>query len=372
MGLFSSDKSFLGIDIGTSSVKVVELENFKGRPKLVTYGFTEKDPTRWNGDGRLGEVKETAEVIESVCRKSRISSRKAIAAISNFSVFTSVITLPEMPKKELASAITWEAKKIIPMPLEELILDWKVVGELPINKERPEEFQASEISQQVNSLKKIFSKPKKNLKILLTGSSKVLVQKYIGIFKESGLDLLSLETENFALIRSLVGNDKSIVMVVDLGASTSSVSVVEKGIPLMNRSIKAGGFMVSRSISENLNVNMERAEQFKQDLALGKEGAESSLPKVVEKSLETTINEIKYTLNLYQQQSGKKVEKIILTGGASLLGNLSGYLSKRFDLNVHLGDPWARVVYPTELKPILDRLGARFAVAIGLAMRNIE
>ena len=186
------------------------------------------------------------------------------------------------------------------------------------------------------------------------------------------MTLLSLETENFALIRSLVGNDKSVIMLVDLGATTSSLSVVERGLPVLNRSLEMGGTMITRAISNSLNVNFDRAEQFKQDLSLGSETADNILPQTVEKSFLPILNEIKYTLNVYQEQNKRRVEKIILTGGSALLGNLAGYLSKLLNINTYIGDPWARVIFPTELKPILDRLGSRFAVAIGLAMRDIE
>ncbi len=372
MSIFSSNSSFLGIDIGTSSIKVIELANFKGRPRLVTYGFIEKKP---------GEIKSlvddptgTATIINEICAKSRTSSKKVIAALPNFSVFTSILNLPNLPKKELASAISWEAKKIIPIPLEEIILDWKIIEELEEGGTKNGQVDQNKISdaQQNKPMNKIFSKPQNNLKILLTGASRNLVKKYVDIFNVSGLNLLSLETENFALIRSLVGNDKSVIMLVDLGASTSSIAVVDKGVPVLSRSIEMGGTMITRAISNSLNVNFDRAEQFKQDLSLGSETADNALPQTVEKAFTPILNEIKYTLNVYQEQNKKKVEKIILTGGSALLGNLPGYLSNVLNINAYVGDPWARIIFPTELKPILDRLGSKFAVAIGLSMRDIE
>lgn len=368
MSIFSAKTSYLGVDIGTSSIKVVELENFKGRPKLVTYGFTEKNLSQWNGQGGLGDIRETAEAVNSICRKSRTVSRKIIGALPNFSVFTAILTLPDMPKKELASAISWEAKKIIPVPLEDIILDWKIISETSAEAKPASEGEAEDQSA---PLKKIFSKSQKSLRILITGASRNLVKKYLDVFNAADLSLLSLETESFALIRSLIGNDKSVIMAIDLGASTTSVVVVDKGIPVLSRSLESGGLMITKAIGNALNVNLERAEQFKQDMALGQETAESALPQAVEKAFASILNEIKYTINLYQEQNGRKIEKMILTGGSAMIGNLPGYLSRILNVSVSIGDPWARVVYPLELKPILDRLGSRFAVAIGLAMRNI-
>lgn len=374
MGLFSSPKNYLGVDFGSSSIKVVELSNAAGRPKLVTYGFTEKNPANISDSGLIENVDEAAAVLVDICKKAKVTSKKAITSLPNYAVFTSVLTLPEMPKKELAQAIAWEAKKIIPASLEEVVLDWKIieeVGELSQEEAKKAEDIIKDAQKNFN-FKRIYSKAKKNVRILLTGAGKNVIKRYIDIFAKAGLGLLSLETESFALARALVSNDKSIIMLIDLGATTSSISVVEKGVPVMTRSLKAGGNLITKAISANMNITMEKAEQFKQDLALDLETSESVLPSTVEKSFEPILNEIKYTLDFYQKSHNKKVEKIILTGGTAFLGHLTGYLSRVLSINTYIGDPWAHIIYPTDLKPILDRLGARFAVAVGLAMRDIE
>jgi len=368
MGLFASKMSYLGVDIGTSSIKIVELLNENGRPRLLTYGFTEKKLN----EGSLSTtpaVEDVARAIVDVVTKSRAGGKKVITALPNFSVFTSILTMPYLSKKELPAAISWEAKKIIPTPLEDIILDWKVIEEI---EPRPEGVPDANAAQSVQSIKRIFSKPHKNLKILLTGANKKLVKRYIDIFHQAGLSLLSLETESFALIRALVGSDKTTTMIIDLGATTSSLVVVDSGVPVLNRSMEIGGLALTRAISTSLNVNLERAEQFKQDLSLDQETADNALPGTVEKAFDPILKEIVFTVNLYQGQHDKKIEKVILTGGTALLGHLSSYLETILQVNTVVGDPWARVIYPVELRPVLDRLGSRFAVAIGLAMRNIE
>src|SRR3989338_881547 len=106
MSIFSSKASYLGIDIGTSSIKIIELANFQGRPRLLTYGFIEKKP----GEARnlIDDTASTAALISEICAKAKTSSKKVIAALPNFSVFTSILNLPNLPKKELASAVSWE------------------------------------------------------------------------------------------------------------------------------------------------------------------------------------------------------------------------------------------------------------------------
>jgi type IV pilus assembly protein PilM len=370
--MFNSNKTnYLGVDLGSSSIKLAELANFKGRPRLVTYGFTEKSPANINESGLITDTSETALILKDIMRKAKVSTNKVVAALPNFSVFTSILTLPALNKKELASAVSWEAKKIIPLPLEEVILDWKVIEEFEVG-ESSEPKSLGTVAQETGSVKKIFSKSRKNTRVLLTGASKNLIKKYKEIFDKAGLHLLSLETESFALIRSLVGSDKSTIMIIDMGASTSSITVVSRGIPMLTRSLEMGGLSVTKAISSALNVNMDRAEQFKHDLALDFETSENSLPKTVEQAFAPILNEIKYMMNLYNEANSAKIEKIILTGGTGLLGHLTGYLANIFNLNVYIGDPFTRVIYPADLKPVLDRIGARFSVAVGLAMREIE
>src|SRR3989339_820844 len=127
MGLFSSPTSYLGIDIGTSSIKMVELENFKNQARLKTYGYADVSINILSTAIEQNNEK-IAKYINEIAQKSNIQTRQVVAALPTFSVFNFIINLPPMPKKDLASAIKWEAKKFIPVPLEEMILDWKILN----------------------------------------------------------------------------------------------------------------------------------------------------------------------------------------------------------------------------------------------------
>ncbi|MCG2701332.1 MAG: type IV pilus assembly protein PilM [Candidatus Falkowbacteria bacterium] len=349
MGLFFSNNSYLGIDVGTSSVKLVELKKESGKVKLLTYGFSEELQISSQSDPA-----KLADVINKICQKAGTVSRSAVAALPTFSVFSSIINLSGVNKKEIASAVQWEAKKVIPLPLEDIILDWREI------KENKEENSAGKSSKQ-------------NIKVLLTGAPKLLVKKYIEIFKHAKINLLSLETETFSLIRSLMGNDKSTVMIVEIGANTTDISIIDKSIPILTRSIDIGGMTITKSIGNNLNIGLERAEQFKYDLGISSiNSQEDVIPQTIISTISPIINEIKYTSNLFKEKNNRSIEKIILSGGAALLLNLSNYLSKTLDVNVIVGNPWARISCPLELKPLLDEIGPRMSIAIGLAMREIE
>lgn len=344
MSLFFSSESYLGIDIGSSSIKIVELKNQGGKVKLLTYGFSENLDDLDQTDPR-----EIAAIINKICREASTTSRKAISALPTFSVFSSIINLSGVSKKDLPSAINWEAKKVIPLPLEEMILDWKKIAN---------------IGEQDS---------KGNTKILLTGAPRTLVKRYIEIFKNAQINLLSLETETFALIRSLIGNDKSTIMIVEIGAKTTSFNIIDQNIPILNRSIDIGGWTITKAISNNLNIGLERAEQFKYDLGISSlDSADNAIPKTIAESISPIVNEIKYALNLFQNKSNKKVDKIILSGGSALLINFTSYLSKILNINVLAGNPWSKISCPLDLKPLLDEIAPRLAIAIGLALREME
>ena len=346
MGLFFSSESCLGIDIGSSSIKIAELKNEGGKIKLLTYGFSEN-----LSDLDQADPREIAAIINKICGEAGATSRKAISALPTFSVFSSIINLSGVGKKDLPSAINWEAKKVIPLPLEEMILDWKKIANVG-------EGEAGN---------------KDNVKILLTGAPRTLVKKYIEIFRNAKINLASLETETFALIRSLLGNDKSTVMIVEIGAKTSSFNVVDQNIPILNRSIDIGGWAITKAISDNLNIGLERAEQFKYDLGISSvASADNTIPTTIIDSISPIINEIKYALNLFQNKNNKKVDKIILSGGSALLVNFTSYLSEILNMNVLASDPWAKISCPVDLKPLLDEIAPRMAIAIGLALREME
>ncbi|PIY78614.1 MAG: hypothetical protein COY82_01535 [Parcubacteria group bacterium CG_4_10_14_0_8_um_filter_35_7] len=363
----SKTRSYLGVDIGKSSIKVVELANEKGNPLLVTYGFSEQTIDLVKSDSKEDEEKMVY-LLTEICKKAQVTTTKAITALPTFAVISSIMSLPSMPKKDLAMAIRWQAKKIIPLPIEEMVLDWKILSTTEIKKGAKEK----ETPLSSPFIKGEEKEGKEEMKILLTGAAKNLVAKYVEIFKKANLDLLGLETEAFALIRTLIGGDKSVIMLVNIGAATTDISVIDEGIPFLNRSIDVGGLTITRAVSNSLNVNLSHAEQFKYDIGvvLG-EGKKGEIPQTIENAISPIVNELKYCINLYQGQSGKTVEKVILGGGSALLLNLVSYLSQILNIKVYIGDPWARIIYPEDLKPVLTKIAPRFAVAVGLAMRDI-
>ncbi|PKL72460.1 hypothetical protein CVV26_01370 [Candidatus Kuenenbacteria bacterium HGW-Kuenenbacteria-1] len=359
----SKEQNYLGVDIGMGSIKIVELKNNKGKPQLVTYGFVEQSADIIHDNSEEAK-KYIASLILKTCKKAGVSTQKVITGLPTFSVFNSIINLPLISNKDLPAAIKWEAKKFIPLPIDEVILDWKILKEETSKKNKTNLVESNLDQKEI--------KTKKGLRILLTVAPKNLIKKYVDIFKEINFELLSLETASFALTRSLVGYDLNPIMIVDIGAAITSVIVVEKSVPILNRSIDVGGISVTQAIANSLNINSKRAEQFKRDIGISlNDSTQEGTSKIIQTILDNIINEIRYTIELYEHQGLKKIEKIILTGGSAYLPNLPDFFSKVLEKRVYVGDPWFQTIYPLELKPALEEIAPRLSIAIGLAMREI-
>ena len=364
MGLFGPKKqSYLGVYLGAGGIKLVELQNEKGRARLFTYGFTERAPEALPTN-LVDSPKETVDILKKIVQKAKTSTMKTIAGLPIASVFSSVITVPRGSEREIREAIQWQAKKLIPVPLEEMVLDPKIIT-APGDKGKSVAKGEARKDEQ------------KSIQVLITGASKSMVSKYTAVFKQAGLELVSLETEAFALIRALIGKDRSTAMIVDIGAIRTNIIIVENGIPYVTRSLDMGGVTLTKAMAKALSMDLKNAEQMKCDIkSVSTLYPGEGLPKIFETSIAPMLTELQYSMNLYvghgDQRTGKSIEKIILTGGSSALPALASFFSKQLNIKVYVGDPWARIVYPDELRPVLEEIGPRFAVSAGLAMRDIE
>jgi len=381
MGLFAKKNSYLGVDIGTASIKLVQLTNDGKKIHLDTFGYVDVANDIIH-DNTPESKQKLISVLKKLSDKANITTTQSIAALPTFAVFTSIINLPKLPTKELTSAIQWEAKKYIPLPLEEMVLDWKMVQASSdikgpkvkksfFGKKKDKLEAGAALAEQTDGTNKIISQAKDHNKILITAAPKTLVSKYLEIFKGAGLNLLSLETEAFAMSRALLGKDNELTMIVDIGSVTTDICVIENQIPALNRSIDVGGLTITKAIAASLNVSEARAEQFKRDFGLVLGEAQKGIPKTIEASLHPIINEIRYVFDLYRGQSSQGIEKIVLSGGSAFLPNLTDYFLSIFNVPVFIGNPWDKLEYSDELKSTLEQIGNRMAVAVGLAMRDI-
>lgn len=394
MSLFLTKQiSYLGVDIGSASVKMIELTNKGGQAVLKNYGFAEK-LEKIESTKTEDMIKRSAEIIKQVYKESGFTSKNVVAALHNFDVFNSVLNIPKTNLQELENVIKVEAHKFVPIPLEDVVLDWKVLPSDKRSAERRADLKESDRRsgapdhqedrpadksnkhQAETSLDDLSLKESEGIDVLLTAAPRRLVKKYLDIFKTAELNILSLETESFAYTRSLLDkNDQTSLMIIDIGAAATDVIIVERQIPVIIRTVDGGGMYITEEIANNLGINHERAEQFKRDVGFFTPQADTPdnsqiIKQLIESAFVPIVNEVNYSLDLYQSQ-GKSIDRIVLSGGSAYLLHLVDFFKSTFKLPVYIGDPWHRVNYPDELRKMLEEIGPMFAVAVGLALKPI-
>ncbi|MAF20839.1 MAG: hypothetical protein CMI55_04125 [Parcubacteria group bacterium] len=354
MSLFKKkSNSLLGIDIGASAIKLVQLEKENGRHKLKNYGIfplAEYLKSRnYQAYLELLKVpaKEVAGIVKKVIKEAKIKSREACVSIPVYSSFFTLIDLPNMSEKEVAATVPFEARKYVPVPISEVILDWSIVGKSDKGS-----------SQQ----------------ILIIAVPKEIINRYKQIIKLAGLNLWRMEAETFSLARALVGNDKSAITLVDAGARSVNISIVDGGFIKATHNLETGGLKIIKMISQRMKLYPQESEKLKHTLLTTglAEIENTEIKDMLYSILNTIITEIKKITDSYQNKRNRKIERYILVGGVSQTLGLVDYFTDKLGVEVSLGDPFARVAYPSLLKSVVKELGPCLAAAVGLGMGEIQ
>lgn len=379
---FNKPKSYLGVDLGAGGIKLVELKEEKGRPVLFTYGLTSGRqnihrimPLKPNGVANMkleqtegiqvnkkplqnfaideNEVNIMAANLREVCRASKVVSKTALVSLPVSSVFHSIVTLPKTAREDLQAILKAEIKKLLPYPVEDMILDYQVLTDFSDDHYK---------------------------KIMVNATPRLMVEFYTKVFQKAGLRLDSLEPESTALERSLIGRDSAVAMIIDIGAERTNFFIIDKSIPITHHTIESGGHKVTKILQNILGVDENSTEQLRRDLYKfflspnGKVIDREKYLAILGPILDPIVKQIEYSFDLYLHQSGnedKRPEKIILTGGSAMVPYITDYLADTFNVKCYLGDPWARIIYQDSLKPLLSDIGPRMSVALGLAMRYL-
>ncbi len=366
--LFKS-RGKLGIDIGTSAIKIIELEKESGRFVLKNYGFFEFKSA--GGTPSATESKQVQNIlklpdgeiiwgIKEVLKKAKIKATDIVASIPSFSTFATVIELPYISEQDLAKSIPFEARKYIPVPLSEVVLDWSII-DIPSPNVRLNGLGPKNPTDT--------TKPT-NVEVFLAAVPKDETVRYQKIMQGAGLRLRALELENSALIRALLGNDLGPTVIINIGGRSTSILIVNKGYERVSHNYEIGGFEVTKSIARSLNVGLDKAEELKKKLGL-KEIDENIINTAMKSLIDMMVFETRKTITNYEETKNQKISKVLLVGGLTNMPNFANYFQQKLGRQVSIGHALARVVYPQTLSPVIQELSSTFAVATGLAMREI-
>ena len=354
--------SAIGIDIGSSSIKIVEVKKKEGKASLETYGSIALGPY---ADVEIGKVtnlekEKLIEAIKELLTQSGTTTKNVALAIPIQSSLVFTITLPANLKEgEMDSVVLTEARKYIPVPMTEVSVDHFL---LPTEKPSYEEAHDPEKSFE----------GAKHKEVLVVATQNEVVSKMREIITESELSASFFEVEIFSSIRSNLEHELSLAMLVDFGAARTKVSIIEFGMVKAYHTIDRGSSDMTESIARSLGIPFAEAEKMKKDFGLSGNPEQPEMVNIVKTHLDYIFSEINNALSTYEKKHNEAVTKIVFSGGGSILKGLKETSQNYFKAEVEIGTPFDRIGTPAFLEKALSTTGPEFAVAIGLALRKLQ
>lgn len=349
--LFKTEiKSVLGVDIGTSSIKVVQLRRERGRVILETYGAIALGPYAGVEIGRatsLGAEKIT-EALKDVIREANVTTSDAAISIPYSSSLVSIIKLPKEVEKQLAQVVPIEARKYIPVPINEVLLDWFVIS---------------------GGTKGAAASKDGKIEVLLVAIHNDTIAKFRSIASGATLAAAFFEIEVFSAVRASLEHGIAPVAVVDMGAATTKFYVVERGLIHESHIINHGAQDLTLAASRALAITVAQAEERKRKFGMTQPG---DLTTSLELSLSPLISELSRTIVAYEQRMNQALGTVVLTGGGAALKGLKELAQQKIQNEIRLADPFGKTQAPAFLEKILKEAGPEFSVAVGLALRRLQ
>ncbi len=344
-------ESVIGVDIGSSSIKVVQLRREKGRAVLETYGAIALGPYGGLEIGRATALsaEKITEALKDVIREANVTTRDAGISIPYSSSLVSVLKLPAAAEGKLDQAVPLEARKYIPVPISEVLLDWSVVGgknESPDGK----------------------------IEVLLVAIHNETIEKYRRIAADAVLNAAFFEIEVFSAVRACLDRGLAPIAVVDMGAATTKFYVVERGIIRESHIINRGAQDLTLAAARALNIPVAQAEERKRrnGIISAHPGADGDLAKTLEASLGPLMTELSRTISSFETRMNQALSALVLTGGGATLRGMQAYAQGKLQTEVRLADPFGKTESPAFLEAILKEAGPEFSVAVGLALRRLQ
>ncbi len=355
--MFKKELSVIGVDIGSSAIKVVQIKKKRGRAVLETYGELALGPYAGIEVGRSANLAadKMVEAIKDILRESKTTTVNCGSALPLSSSLITFISIPEVPEKQVRDVVTIEARKYIPVPLDEVLLDYSII---PKEEQYVTEDETTKTEKQ-------------NMDVLVVAIHNEYINDYQSIMTGSGLQPSFYEIEIFSSIRSVIDQGITTSMIVDMGARSTKLYIVERGILRSSHIINQGSQDITLALSKALSISVSEAENMKRVYGL-KGGPEyKELTEIITVNLDYIFYEANTALLNYQKKYAKNISKIILTGGGVLLKGFADLAKISFQTDVIYADPFSKLETPAFLQEEFKTAGPEFAVAIGIALRKL-
>jgi type IV pilus assembly protein PilM len=358
------DQSVLGIDIGSSAIKVVQIKKKRGRAVLETYGELALGPYAGVEVGRATSLsnEKIIEALKDILRESKTTTVNAGVALPLSSSLISFINLPSVPGKQMAEVVALEARKYIPVPMSEVMLDWSPVPKedtVPSSDDEIKDDSKNSVKQQTQD-------------VLIVAIHNEYLSNYQTITQGASIVPSFYEIELFSSIRAVVEQGIQTVMILDMGARLTKLYIVERGVLRASHIINKGSQDITLALSQALSISVNEAENLKRVHGLKGGPEQKELTEIITVNLDYIFYEANATLLNYQRKYSKNISKVILTGGGVLLKGFIDLAKISFQSDIVYADPFGRLESPAFLEQEFKEAGPEFSVAIGIALRKLS
>lgn len=335
----------VGLDIGSKTIKIVELESQRGGWKLRASGIVGYNGASPESLKTEKELVPLAETIKKLHKEAKISSKDVVIALPETQVYARTINFPLLTDSEISSAVKWEAEQYIPIPLEEAVIQHQIL-------ERREDATPPQVS------------------VLLVAAPRDIIEKYQKTVRMAGMNLIAVETELMALVRSLAPQDQT-VMIIDLGARSTDIAIAKKGQLIFSRSVSTGGDAFTRAVAQGLGIERKQAEEYKRAYGLSQDKLEGKVRKSLEVVFKMVADEMRKAVQFYQtEEKGDSPSSVVLSGGSAGMPEAVSFLTKALNVEVVIGNPFSKVTVDPVAAKSLSGYAPLYAIAVGLAMRG--
>jgi len=359
--------SAIGVDIGSSAIKVVEIKRKGGRAMLETYGSIALGPYNDLDAGNITNLplEKIVPALKEVLKQSGATNTSLAISIPIQSSLIFTIELPaQIKNSEIAAIIPIEARKYIPIPITEVSIDYFVLPK--------KEASFSEMNSDKSNADLPKEENGEKIDVLVVATQNDAVALYRRIASGCGAEASFFEIEIFSSIRANFEHELSPVLLIDFGASRTKLSIVEFGLVKVYHTIERGGSDITNSISKSLGISFGEAEKMKKEFGFFENPAEKSLADIVKVHIDYIFSETNNALLGYEKKYGRTISKVIFTGGGSLLKGLKEVAANNFQAEIEIGHPFSKVGAPEFLEKVLQTMDPEFAVALGLALRKLQ
>ncbi|RPJ10540.1 MAG: type IV pilus assembly protein PilM [Deltaproteobacteria bacterium] len=347
--VFGKKRDVIGLDIGSSSIKMVELKEGKNGFKLQSLAMCPLPPEAIV-DGALMDSVTIIDSIRELMNTAKSKAKNAVIAVSGHSVIVKKITLPFMTEAELEESIQWEAERYIPFDINDVNLDFQILG------------YGSESSDLID--------------VVLVAAKKDIIHDYVSVVMESGLNPVIVDIDAFALENMLEANydrdGEETVAIANVGASVTNISILKKNVTAFTRDVFKGGNQITEEIQRQFHVDYEEAEKIKVGSKMDSP-SQGTVQNVLKNACESLAVEIGSSLDYFQSTSTyEKISKLYLSGGGAKLKDLDMILQQHIEAPVEIANPFKKVEYSEKSFDLeyLREIGPMMAVAVGLATRK--